>query len=133
MDRIVDATTATIRARAEFPNPDRNLRPGMFARIRVDLPPGEGNILVPDRALVELQGKYFLWVIDAEGKAGQRLVEVAPTRVGSDAVILGGVAPGEKIVVEGVQKLKQGIPVQAQPFAPAQAETPAAPSPTDKR
>ncbi len=113
IDRVVDATTATIRARAEFPDPGKLLRPGMFARVRVSLPTQEGNILVPERALTEIQGRHFVWVIDAESKASQRPVEVAPIRVGSEAVVLKGLEEGERIVVEGVHKLREGAPVQA--------------------
>lgn len=127
VDRIVDPTTATIRVRAEFPNPDKTLRPGMFARVRISLPTKEGNILIPERALVELQGKNFLWVVDAANKAGQRMVEVAPLRIGANAVILAGVEPGEKIVVEGVQKLREGAVVNASPFSPAE-DKPAPPA-----
>jgi membrane fusion protein (multidrug efflux system) len=112
IDRLVDATTATIRARAEFPNPRKVLRPGMFARVRVSLPVEERNILVPERALTELQGKNFLWVVSADNKASQRAVEVAPNRMGSEAVIVKGLEPGERVVVEGVQKLREGAPVQ---------------------
>lgn len=121
IDRVVDPTTATIRARAEFPNPDKTLRPGMFARVRISLPTEEGNILVPERALVELQGRSFLWVLGADGKATQRPVQVAPIRIGADAVILGGVQPGEKVVVEGVHKLREGVPVTAKPLALAKS------------
>jgi membrane fusion protein, multidrug efflux system len=113
IDRVVDATTATIRARAEFPNPTRTLRPGMFARARVSLPADAGNILVPERALTELQGRNFLWVVSSDGKASQRMVEVAPNRIDSNVVVLKGLEPGERIVVEGVQKLREGAPVQA--------------------
>lgn len=112
VDRIVDPATATIRARAEFPNPSRVLRPGMFARVRISLPTEEGNILVPERALTELQGRNFIWILDGENKARQRSVEVAPVRLGPDAVVLKGLEPGERIVVEGLQKLREGAPVK---------------------
>jgi membrane fusion protein (multidrug efflux system) len=112
VDRVVDPTTATIRGRAEFPNSTKALRPGMFARVRISLPPGDGNILVPERALTELQGKNFVWVVGVDNKATQRLVEVAPNRVGSEAIILKGLEPGERIVAEGVQKLREGALVQ---------------------
>lgn len=112
VDRVVDATTATIRARAEFPNTSKVLRPGMFARVRISLPSKEGNILVPERALTELQGMNFVWVVSPDNKASQRSVEVAANRIGADAVILKGLEPGERIVVEGVQKLREGAPVQ---------------------
>lgn len=126
VDRVVDATTATIRARAEFPNPRKVLRPGMFARVRISLPTQEGNILVPERALTDLQGKSFVWVVSADNKAFQRLVEVAPNRIGPDAVILKGLEAGERIVVEGVQKLREGAPVL--PKAAEAASTTAAPA-----
>ena len=113
VDRVADATTATIRARAEFPNSRKALRPGMFARVRVSLPTRDGNLLIPERALVELQGKNFVWIINAEGKASQRPVEVFPNRVGSEVIILKGLEAGERIVVEGLQKLREGAPVQA--------------------
>ena len=125
VDRVVDATTATIRARAEFPNPTKALRPGMFARVRISLPTGEGNILVPERALTELQGKNFVWVVSADNKASQRSVEVAPNRVGSDVIILEGLEPGERVVVEGVQKLREGAPVQPKTAARSPSLTPA--------
>jgi membrane fusion protein (multidrug efflux system) len=130
-DRVVDSTTATIRARAEFPNPDRQLRPGMFARVRVSLPAEQGNILVPERAVTELQGKMFLWTVDSQKKATQRAVRVAPIRIGPDAVVLEGLAPGEQVVVEGVLKLREGGTVQPVPFV-RDAETatrPVAPAP----
>lgn len=135
VDRVVDPTTATIRGRAEFPNPTRALRPGMFARVRLSLPPGDGNILVPERALTELQGKNFVWVVSADNKASQRSVEVAPLRIGPDAVILKGLEPGERIVVEGVQKLREDAPVQAMakqqgPQPATSAAKPAEASPT---
>ncbi len=85
----------------------------MFARVRISLPTEEGNILVPERALTELQGKNFVWVVSADNKASQRSVEVAPIRVGSDVIILEGLDAGERVVVEGVQKLREGAPVQA--------------------
>lgn len=112
LDRAVDATTATIRARAQFPNPDKLLRPGMFARIRISLRTDEGHILVPERALVELQGKSFLWVVDAANKASQRPVRVAPNRIAGNAVILSGLRIGERVVVEGLQKVHEGAEVK---------------------
>ena len=113
VDRVVDITTATIRIRAEFPNSRRALRPGMFARVKVSLPSDEERILVPERALVELQGKSFVWVVSADGKASQRPVEVAATRYGANVIVLKGLEVGERIVVEGLQKLREGAPVQA--------------------
>jgi membrane fusion protein (multidrug efflux system) len=125
VDRAVDVSTATIRARCEFPNPDKLLRPGMFARIRIHLHNQLGNLLVPERALTELQGQYFVWVIDAANKATQRPVTVAPVRVAGGAVVLTGLKPGERIVVEGLQKVREGgevKPLTAAELAAAMAQ-----------
>jgi membrane fusion protein (multidrug efflux system) len=113
VDRAVDVTTATIRARAQFPNPEKFLRPGMFARVRISLRTEGGSILVPERALVELQGKSFVWIIGADNKATQRPVQVAPIRIGSSALILEGLKVGERVLVEGLQKVYKDAVVQA--------------------
>jgi membrane fusion protein (multidrug efflux system) len=122
VDRAVDTTTGTIRARVEFPNTKKVLRPGMFARVRVDLAETLA-ILVPDRALTELQGKNFIWVVSADNKASQRPVRVAPGRVGANAVIIEGLTSGERIVVEGIQRVREGMTVQTA-GAPAAASKP---------
>lgn len=128
LDRAVDAATGTIRARAEFSNPDGLLRPGMFARVRVSLKTEQGNLLVPERALVELQGKYFVWVIGPDNKAGQRPVRVAPMRIRGNAVVLEGLQAGERIVIEGLQKVREGTVVE--PRTAAEMAKAAAPAPT---
>ncbi len=112
VDRAVDAKTGTLRLRAEFPNPRKNLRPGMFARVRIDLGTRKGCLEVPERAVVELQGKTFLWVVGEDGNANQREVKVGEQN-GSNLVILDGVKPGERVIVEGVQKAHEGAPVTA--------------------
>ena len=108
LDRAMDATTGTIRARAEFPNPrsaNTNwvLRPGMFGRVRIELKTEKDSLLVPQRAVQELQGKNFVWVVGEGDKAAQRPVKVGPA-IGSDVIILDGLKVGERIIVEGVQK-----------------------------
>ena len=119
LDRAVDVTTGTIRARAEFANPEKILRPGMFARVRLSLHNKEGNILVPERALVELQGKNFVWIVGSDNRATQRSVQVAPIRIGENVVVLDGLKAGERIVVEGLQKVRDGKEVK--PMTAAQA------------
>jgi len=109
LDRAVDIKTGTLRARASFPNPKRVLRPGMFGRIRVDLGNRPNSILVPERAVSELQGKNFVWVV-SDNKTTQRAVTVGG-QVGEDSLILEGLKPGERIVVEGLQKVREGAPV----------------------
>lgn len=112
IDRAVDAKTGTLRIRAEFPNKMKLLRPGMFARVHVDLGSRKDSIEVPQRALVELQGKNFLWIITPENTASQRPVKVGEL-IGSNVVVVDGVKIGERIVVEGLQKVRQGAPVTA--------------------
>ena len=112
IDRAVNVKTGTLRMRAAFPNPHKILRPGMFARVRVDLGIRKDCLEVPERAVVELQGKTFLWVIDAEGKAKQRPVKVGEQN-GSNMLIVEGLKAGERVVVEGLQKVREGAPVKA--------------------
>ncbi len=112
MDRAVDVKTGTLRVRAEFGNPTKILRPGMFGRIRVDLGVRPESILVPERSVAELQGKNFVWVVGTDNKTSQRPVKVG-TQVGEDLLILEGLKPGERIVVEGLQKVREGGEVKA--------------------
>ena len=112
MDRAVDPKTGTLRVRAEFTNPNGNLRPGMFGRLRVDLGQRTNAITVPERALAELQGRHFVWIVTPEGTATQRTVQVGE-KTGSRYLITGGLQPGERLVVEGLQKVREGAPVKA--------------------
>jgi membrane fusion protein (multidrug efflux system) len=106
IDRAVDVKTGTLRVRAEFPNKEKNLRPGMFARARVDLGTRKDCIEIPQRALSELQGKNFVWVISPDNTASQRQVKVGELS-NSNIVILDGLKIGERIVVEGLQKVRE--------------------------
>jgi membrane fusion protein (multidrug efflux system) len=112
IDRAVDTKTGTLRVRAEFPNKKKLLRPGMFARVHVDIGKRSDAITVPERAIVSLQGKTFVWAVSPEGKVSQRPVTTGE-QVGSVFIIEEGLKAGEKIVVEGVNKLREGIPVNA--------------------
>ena len=118
MDRAVDIKTGTLRVRAEFPNAQRLLRPGMFGRIRVDLGARPDSILVPERSVAELQGKTFVWVIGSDNKATQRAVKVGGS-VGSEVLVQEGIKPGDRIVVEGLQKVREGATVKAMTAAEA--------------
>jgi membrane fusion protein (multidrug efflux system) len=111
IDRAVDAKTGTLRIRAEFPNTDKLLRPGMFGRIKVDLGVRPESILVPERSVVELQGKNFAWVIGSDNKASQRAVKLGET-LGGNVMVLEGLKPGDRIVVEGLQKVREGAEVK---------------------
>jgi membrane fusion protein (multidrug efflux system) len=111
IDRAVDIKTGTLRVRAEFPNGQELLRPGMFGRIRMDLGARADSILVPERAIAELQGKTFVWVIGSDNNATQRAVKVG-NQIGENFLILEGLKSGERIVVEGLQKVREGAPVK---------------------
>jgi len=101
------------------------LRPGFFARARIVAQILKDAVVVPQRAVSEVQGSYQLGIVGADGKAEIRPVQVGP-RVGSDWVITSGVKPGEKVVVEGLQKIKSGAPVAAKPWTqPSEDSTPA--------
>ena len=110
-DRQVDARTGTIRISAIFPNPGNILRPGQYARLRLKIGERVGALLIPQRAVLELQGRNFVWVVDDANKVSQRKVTVGP-RFGSDWVIEEGLKSGERIVVEGLQKVRDGATVQ---------------------
>ena len=112
IDRAVDVKTGTLRVRAEFPNPEKRLRPGMFARIKVDLGDRAGTILIPTRAVAELQGKNFVWVVGSDNKTTQRAIKLG-AQLGANFVITEGLRAGERIVVEGWQKVREGAEVNA--------------------
>ena len=119
-DRAVDVKTGTIRLSGIFPNPGNLLRPGQYARLRSQVAERTGVVLIPQRAVQELQGKNFVWVVDEANKASQRSVTVG-LRLGSDWLIEEGLNPGERVVVEGLQKLRQGAPVQPSAAPPMAA------------
>ena len=129
IDRAVDVKTGTLRIRAEFPNKDKLLRPGMFARARVDIGTRKNCIAIPERAILELQGKSFVWVVNANGIANQRAV-TRGEQDGSDVIIPDGLKVGERIILEGLQKAREGAPVNVQTAAAKSA--PAAKPETDK-
>jgi membrane fusion protein, multidrug efflux system len=117
VDRQLDPRTGSIRLTGIFPNPDRLLRPGQFARIRAKLGVRLSALLVPQRAVTELQNTYQVAVVGADNKVAVRAVQVG-ARDGSMWIIEKGLQVGEKVVAEGVQKVKSGQQVVAQPFAP---------------
>jgi RND family efflux transporter MFP subunit len=111
IDRAVDSKTGTLRVRAEFANAQKLLRPGMFSRIKVDLGVRPDSILVPERAVAELQGKNFVWVVGTDNKATQRAVKVGET-LGENVLVTEGLKNGDRIVTEGLQKVREGAVVQ---------------------
>jgi len=113
-DRQVDVKTGTIRVAAIFKNPGNNLRPGQFAKIRARIKI-KNALLVPQRAVMELQGSYRIAVVDANNKVEIRPVKVAE-RVDDMWVIDEGLKAGERVVAEGVQKVRDGVTVNPTPY-----------------
>lgn len=115
VDRQVDTKTGTIRVAALFPNPNNLLRPGQFAKVRVVTKTKENAILVPQRAVTEMQGSYQVAVVTPENKIDIRPVKVGQ-RSGGLWIIDQGLKAGERVVVEGLQKVKVGMTVDPKPF-----------------
>jgi membrane fusion protein, multidrug efflux system len=128
VERAVDPTTGTLAVQLSFPNPERLLRPGQYGRVRFASQIRRGALLVLQRAVQELQDRYNIAVVDDQNKVSIRGVKVGP-RVGDLWVIDEGLKPGERVVVEGLQRLRDGMTVKAVPVA-ADATTPAAPGAT---
>jgi membrane fusion protein (multidrug efflux system) len=125
--REIDPTTGSLTLEAEFPNPEKLVRPGQFARIRASIETRTGALLVPQRAVQELQGIHQVYVVGAGESVEIRAVELG-RRVGDLWMVEKGLKPGDRVVVEGLQKVRGGVKVVAKPMA-ASAGEPAAPSP----
>ena len=136
-DRQVDPATGTIRVAVLFPNPGNRLRPGQYARVRAVMETVTGAVAVPQRALNELQGNFQVAVVGSDNKVSVRTVKTG-ARTGSLMVVTEGLQPGERIVVEGLQKVKDGMTVNpklvtmeapmAQPAAPSAAPSASQPA-----
>ena len=115
VDREVDVRTGSINVQVAFPNPGNVLRPGGYGTVRAVVKIQKGAIAVPQRALTELQGRYMVAVVDDQNKVTLRQVKPGD-QVGSLWVIQDGLKPGERIVVEGIQKVREGIQVSPKPY-----------------
>ncbi len=111
VDRNIDPTTGALTIEAEFPNAQGLLRPGMFARIRFDADEIKGALLLPQRAVSELQSVHRVFVIKADDTVEVRQVQVGQ-RLGSDWVIQSGLQPGERVAVAGLLRLRPGMTVK---------------------
>jgi membrane fusion protein, multidrug efflux system len=123
VDRAVDARTGTIGVRAEFPNPDRLIRPGQFARVRGVIEQRAGAVLVPQLAVQEQQGAKTVLVVEGGDKVALRPVKV-DERIGDFYIVRDGLKPGERVVVEGLQRVRPGMQVKpvAKPSEPPAAK-----------
>jgi len=123
VDRYINPATGALRVEALFPNAGNVLRPGQFARVRVKFDVRKGALLVPQRAVSELQGSYQVAVVGATNAVHIQPVKVGE-RSGSSWIIEQGLKPGDRVVVEGIQKVREGTVVEPKPFETvAKAET----------
>jgi membrane fusion protein (multidrug efflux system) len=114
-DRQVNESTGAIRIAGLFPNPGNILRPGGYGKVRAVIRVQPNALLVPQRAVSELQGGYQVAVVDGQNKVGIRSVSVGD-RVGNQWVIAEGLKQGERVIAEGVQKVRPGMQVNPKPF-----------------
>jgi membrane fusion protein, multidrug efflux system len=121
--RSVDVKTGTIKVAALFKNPGNVLRPGQFARVRARTLVKKGALLVPQRAVTELQGKYQVAVVGSDNKVAIRLVNVGE-RFENFWLLEEGLKSGERVIVEGLQKVKPGMVVSTKPFNPESGTKP---------
>jgi RND family efflux transporter MFP subunit len=130
--RQVDVTTGTIQVAVLFPNPDNLLRPGQFARIRATIRTEPNALLVPQQAVTQLQSKFQIAVVNPDNTVDIRLV-VPGERVGSLWIIKEGIKPGDRVIVEGLQKVRNGMKVTTKLFTQSLETTPAPPSTSSAR
>jgi membrane fusion protein (multidrug efflux system) len=120
VNREVASSTGTIQVAAEFANKDGILRPGGFGTVRVETGTSKNALLVPQAAVIEVQSMYQIVVVTPDNKAEFRPVKVGE-RVGTNWIITDGLKPGEKIIVQGFMKVRQGTPVTPKPYVVASA------------
>jgi membrane fusion protein (multidrug efflux system) len=128
LDRTVDPKTGTIVVEALFPNPEKLLKPGQFGRVRAVVEERPDAILVPQAAIQEVQGAKSVLVVGADDKVVLRTVTLNE-RIGDLVIVTRGLEAGERVIVEGVQKVRPGMQVKAEAAAPPAAPGPAAAPP----
>jgi RND family efflux transporter MFP subunit len=132
VNRQIGSQTGTIQMAAEFANPNAALRPGGFGRVRIQTGVNRNALLVPQRAVMEVQSNYMVVVISSDHKARFRPVKMGE-RIGPNWIVSEGLQPGEEVVAEGVERIqmvaaaapqlaKTGIPVVAKPYTPTSAD-----------
>ena len=131
MNRQIGTQTGTIQLAAAFPNPEAALRPGGFGRVRIRTGTAKDALLVPQPAVIEVQSQYMVVVLTPDNKAKFQPVKMGD-RVGPNWIVTEGLKPGERVVVEGIQRVqmfaaaapemaKEGVPVVAKPYTPPPA------------
>ncbi len=118
VNRQIGTQTGTIQMAAQFPNEGATLRPGGYGQVRIQTGMDKDALLIPQAAVIEVQSMYQVVVLTPDNKASFRPVKVGE-RVGPNWVISEGLKPGEKVIVEGFMKVREGVPVSPKPYAPA--------------
>ena len=113
IDRGVDPTTGAVLVQSSFPNPTRLIRPGQYAKVRVQTDFVENGILIPQRCVMEIQGKYSVYIVNDENKVESRQINVGG-RVGDFWLVSEGLGPDELVVIDALQKLTSGMTVKPQ-------------------
>lgn len=129
VNRQVQTSTGAIAAYALFPNPDRVLRPGQYTKVRAITQNITNAVLIPQRCVAQLQGTNQVWVVRADNTVEARNVTLGDV-AGSNWIITSGLSAGERIVVEGIQKCREGMPVTPQPYVDPAQDQPATNAPT---
>ena len=117
--RYVDAKTGTIQIAISFPNPELTLRPGQYGRARAEIETIPHALLIPQQAVSQLQGYDQVGVVNPDGKAEIRAVKVGQLYGRNMVVVTEGLRLGEKVIVEGFQRVRQGVEVSAKPYKEA--------------
>ena len=120
VDRAVDPQTGTLRVDLAFPNPQKTLRPGLYGKVKAESEVVKNALLVPQRAVQELQGTYTVVVVTPDNKVETRKVKPGQ-KVGSNWIIEEGLRNGDVVVAEGIQRLRDGMTVVPRPLSPAAA------------
>lgn len=115
IDRNIDSSTGSILVQASFSNPQMLLRPGMYAKVKVEMAVDHGSVLVPQRCVMELQGQHSVYVVKEDNTVETRQV-ITGDKVGELWVIKEGLKPGEKVIIEGLQKVGSGVKVDPVPY-----------------
>lgn len=127
VERAIDPTTGTLALSFVFPNTERLVRPGQYGRVRIQVEILKAALVVPQRAVQELQDLHTVAVVGSDGTVAIRTITVGP-RTGNLWVVESGLVAGDKVVVEGLQRLKNGMKVNASPAKPADEHTTASAS-----
>ena len=117
LDRSLDVRTGSIRYEVTFPNPENGLRPGQFGKVRFIADMKKGALVIPQEAVSELQGSYQVFVVDKDNKANVQPVEMGE-RMGPMWEVLKGLKPGDRIIVQGIQKVRPGSSVTGKDWTP---------------